>query len=68
MDCKALGARIAEAVDAKGMNTKQFASCMGVSYSTASSYMRGDRVPTLDRLVRICWLLGTSADHLLGLR
>jgi len=67
MDQVAFGKRLKEALDSRGIPVKRFAGEIGVSYTSASSYTRGERVPTLDGLTRICWRLGVSADWLLGL-
>ena len=67
MDQAAFGRRLKETLDSKGIPAKRFAGEMGMNYNTVTSYMRGERVPTLDGLTRICWRLGVSADWLLGL-
>lgn len=45
-----------------GMRQKELAEMVGVHPSWISQYERGDRLPSLPMLVRLCNALGVDAD------
>lgn len=67
-DCCALGRRIAEAREARGISKKQAAELIGVSLSVLRYWEIGQRTPTAWSLYQICRAYGVSADWLLGIR
>lgn len=60
------GSRLAESRRALGMTQEETANRLGVTPQAVSKWERGTSSPDLEMLYRICSLLGTSADYLLG--
>ena len=65
MDNKAVGRRIKEVRQTKGLTQEQLAERAGVSPSYISVIERGIKSPQLDTFVPVCNALGVSADALL---
>jgi len=65
MDNKAVGRRIKEARQEKGLTQEQLAERAGVSPTYISVIERGLKSPQLDTFVPVCNALGVSADTLL---
>ena len=51
----------------KGFTQKSFAQLLGVSKTCYAGYEQGYREPDFKTFIKICKLLDTSADDLLGL-
>lgn len=64
---KELGAKIQEALSAKGMTQKELAARIGVTETTMSRYVSGDREPKPNVLANIATALHTTSDFLLGI-
>lgn len=58
--------RLLSLMSQKGVTQKQLASEVQVTESAMSHYVKGDRVPYGDVVVRIANALETSTDYLLG--
>ncbi|MCI8475427.1 MAG: helix-turn-helix transcriptional regulator [Clostridia bacterium] len=50
-----------------GYTQKQIATLLEISTTCFSGYEQGYREPDLTMLIKICKVLGVSADYLLGL-
>ncbi len=62
---KTLGGRISELLKKTGMTQKRLAEAAGVTESTMSRYIRGDRVPKGTIIANIALALHTTTDYLL---
>ena len=62
-----IGKRVLERMDELGMLCKQFEDATGVRMGTVRSWLRGDRMPNADSVVRCARGLGVTSDWLLGL-
>lgn len=52
----------------RDISSRELADLIYVSESTISGYLKGRRLPDLERMRRICIDLEVSADYLLGLK
>ena len=59
--------RFADAIKASGMTQKELARALNVSEGNITNWKKGDNLPSVELLYRICLLLHESADYLLGL-
>lgn len=59
--------RLRRAMDARGFGRGDLVRATGFSYGAVTAWFTGERRPTVDKLCRICEVLGVSADYLLGL-
>lgn len=64
---KLIGARIAIARKAQGLNQEQLADAVGVHKQTISRWESGKRAPNGEEIRLIVDALGCSADFVLGL-
>lgn len=64
---RALGMRISETLQKRGMTQKELASRIGVTEAVISRYISGDRDPKPDILANIATALHTTSDFLLGI-
>ncbi len=62
---KAIGARIRDARNAKGFSLRSFAQRMELSHGTLGHWETGTNEIPLEKLWKVCLLLGVSADKLL---
>lgn len=62
---KAIGARIRDARNAKGYSLRSFAQRMELSHGTLGHWETGTNEIPLEKLWKVCLLLGVSADKLL---
>ncbi len=60
-----MNSRIKEALVQKGISQKGLSEMTGLTESTISHYVRGDRVPRGANLAKIANALGTTTDDLL---
>lgn len=51
----------------KGMTQSQLGACLGYGFTAIANYESGRNEPSLRDLMRLCRVLGVSADYLLGL-
>lgn len=59
--------RIKEALSESSYSQKQIAQILNISEGNITNWKKGDNVPSIDILYRLCMLLHVSADYLLGL-
>lgn len=62
-----LGQRILESLQKRGVTQKELASRIGITESTMSRYISGDRSPSPETLANIATALHTTSDYLLGI-
>lgn len=65
LDGKFLGSRIREFRIKKGMSVRRLADQVGVLGNYISQLERGDKIPSLDTLIRIANALDVTADDML---
>ena len=58
--------RMKELISKKGISQKQLAKISGLTESTISNYVRGERIPRGVNLIKIAKALDTTTDYLLG--
>ena len=58
--------KIKELLGVKGISQKQLAEITGITESSVSHYIKGDRVPRGANLIKIANALGTTTDDLLN--
>ena len=63
-----IGDRLKEIRETTGMNKKEFASYIGVKYTTYNGYETGAREPASDFLILISKKFDVSIDYILGTR
>ena len=63
----ALGRRIKESRKEAGMSQRALARAVGTSQGAISQYENGRYVMSIWMLMKLCEVLGASADELLGL-
>ena len=59
--------RITTAIKNSGYTQKQIAQVLNISESNITNWKRGENVPSLEILYKLCIILQESADYLLGL-
>lgn len=59
--------RIQEALQQSKYTQKEIAQILGISESNITNWKKGENLPSVDVLYRLCDLLNESADYLLGL-
>lgn len=59
--------RVAETIKNSKYSQKQIAKILGISESNITNWKKGENLPSVDILYRLCILLEESADYLLGL-
>jgi transcriptional regulator with XRE-family HTH domain len=67
MTHRALGAKLKELLDERGMTQVELARHLHLGKSTVSQYISGTRTPDLAMLVRLARFFSVSVDYLLGL-
>lgn len=65
MDLKAIGSRIKEAREAKGLTQEQLAEIVGLSSTHISVIERGVKAPKLETFIEIANALDVTSDSLL---
>jgi len=58
--------RLTEYLNWKKIPHKKLAEDLGVSVRAVDRWCTGENEPTLDNLMRVCDILGESADYMLG--
>lgn len=59
--------RIAESIKSSGYTQKDIAKMLNISESNITNWKKGDNLPSIDILYKLCIILHESADYLLGL-
>lgn len=59
--------RITETIKNSKYSQKQIAKILGISESNITNWKKGENLPSVDILYRLCILLEESSDYLLGL-
>lgn len=59
--------RITEAIKFSGFTQKQIADKLGISEGNITNWKKGENLPSLDILYKLCVILDESSDYLLGL-
>ena len=59
--------RISEAIKASKYSQKEVAKLLNISESNITNWKKGENLPSVDILYKLCILLGESSDYLLGL-
>lgn len=59
--------RISEVISSSGYTQKQIAKFLGISEGNITNWKKGENLPSVDILYKLCILLHESADYLLGL-
>ena len=59
--------RIAESIKSSGYTQKDIAKMLNISESNITNWKKGDNLPSIDILYKLCVILYESADYLLGL-
>lgn len=62
-----LGERLRKLRTEKRLTQGQVADRLGLTKSVVSAYETGLRSPSYDVLIRLCGMLGVTADYLLGM-
>ena len=63
-----IGEKLKEIREQTGLNKKDFASHIGIKYTTYNNYETGDREPSSDFLIMISQKFDVSIDYILGLQ
>ena len=61
------GERLKIALVTSGMSQKELADKMGMTQGAISRYFNGEREPDIANLIKLCNILHTSSDFLLGI-
>lgn len=59
--------RISEAIKYSGYTQKQLADMLDISEGNITNWKKGENLPSVEILYKLCVILGESADYLLGL-
>lgn len=67
METQKFSERIAESIKSSGYTQKEIAKMLNISESNITNWKKGDNLPSIDILYKLCIILHESADYLLGL-
>ena len=59
--------RLTEVLKTSKYTQKQIAEMLGLQESNISNWKKGENLPSVEILYRLCFILHESADYLLGL-
>ncbi len=59
--------RITEAIKQSGLTQKEIAQKLNISEGNITNWKKGENLPSVDILYKLCIILDESADYLLGL-
>lgn len=65
IDRQATGAHIRSYMDVNGMETKDLAKELGISFQAVSKFLKGKNLPTINHLLHMSDLFRTTVDELL---
>lgn len=65
---KALGKRISEMLQERGIQQKELAERIGITETAMSRYINGTREPKPDVIANMATALHTTSDYLLGIK
>ncbi len=60
--------RLAEAIKKSGLTQQAIAEKLGVCQQTISSYVRGDKIPSLDTFAKLCGILKLDVNEILCIK
>lgn len=60
--------RLFEEIDASTMTYSEIAKKAGISAVMLSQYKYNGKLPSLQTFAKLCQVIGTSADYILGLK
>ncbi|MBD5585504.1 MAG: helix-turn-helix transcriptional regulator [Clostridia bacterium] len=60
--------RFAEALNHSGFSQKELANALNIAESNITNWKKGENLPSVDLLYKLCILLDESSDYLLGLK
>ncbi|MFQ7034750.1 MAG: helix-turn-helix domain-containing protein [Candidatus Borkfalkia sp.] len=60
--------RFTEVLKVSGYTQKQLAKQLNITEGNITNWKKGENLPSVDVLYRLCILLNESADYLLGLK
>lgn len=67
METQKFSERITDSIKSSGYTQKDIAKMLNISESNISNWKKGDNLPSVDILYKLCIILHESADYLLGL-
>ncbi len=59
--------RFTEALKFSGISQKQLAGKLGISEGNITNWKKGENLPSVEILFKLCKIFDVSADYLLGL-
>lgn len=59
--------RLKKSINERGLTQRMLATLIGTTEQSVSRWARGNRIPDVDALYKMCKALDVSADYLLGL-
>ena len=59
--------RVAEAIRFSGCSQKELAKMLGIAEGNITNWKKGENLPSVEILFKLCKLLDISSDYLLGL-
>lgn len=66
-EVKGLPSRLTTLREERQLSKRQLADALGISPSSVSSYENGERLPSLDMLVKLSLFFNVTSDFLLGI-
>lgn len=60
--------RLFEEIEASNMTYSEIAKQAGISVVMLSQYKNNGKLPSLETFAKLCQIIGTSADYILGLK
>ena len=67
METQKFSERITDSIKSSGYTQKDIEKMLNISESNISNWKKGDNLPSVDILYKLCIILHESADYLLGL-
>lgn len=67
METQKFSERVTDSIKSSGYTQKDIAKMLNISESNISNWKKGDNLPSIDILYKLCVILHESADYLLGL-
>lgn len=67
METQKFSERVTDSIKSSGYTQKDIAKMLNISESNISNWKKGDNLPSVDILYKLCIILHESADYLLGL-